>query len=149
MTKEDIYKEILSISEQYAVFATVDGTKPQAATMYFVCNETLDIFFMTKTSTRKYANLRQNPQMAFVLTANHPPKTIQIEGKVEEVMDPEEQTTYYGQLVEKARNNVSMPPIEQIAAGEVVFMKLVPDWIRVGSFELMREGDHFSTIENR
>lgn len=146
MNKETIYKEITSIPEPYAVFATLDGNKPQAATMYFICNENLDIFFMTKTSTRKYGNLMQNPNMAFVLTGDHPPKTIQIEGKATEVMDPNEQLTYYGQLVEKARGNVSMPPIEQIAAGEVVFMKLVPEWIRCGNFELHREGDHFLEV---
>lgn len=147
MNKEDVYKEILSIKEAFGVFATVNQDRPQAATMYFICSENLDIYFMTKTSTRKYKNLMENPHVAFVLTDNHPPKTIQIEGKAIEVMDPAEQTTYYPQLVEKARTNVSMPPIEQIASGEVVFMKLTPDWIRIGNFQLMREGDHFTRAQ--
>jgi uncharacterized pyridoxamine 5'-phosphate oxidase family protein len=145
---ENIIKEIHSMSQPLAVFSTVsEAGKPESATMYYLCDESLNIFFVTRYESRKYKNLMKNPSMAFVLTSELPPKTVQVEGTAAEVIDPQEQVTYFDKLIAKANEGLALLPVEQIPAGEMVFMKMTPTWIRYGNFELMKEGDKFVQVD--
>ena len=139
-----IAQELESINQPLGVISTVsESGKPESATVYYVCGEALDIFFVTRSESRKYKNLQKNPNVSFVITSEHPPKTIQLEGTVSEVMDPNEQITYYDKLMAKATGSNPMPPVSQIVAGELVFMKISILWARFGDFEIMKEGDKF------
>src|SRR6185369_17444650 len=97
----------------------------------------------TRSGSRKYKNILKNPHVAFVITSEHPPKTIQLEGIASEVTDATEQTNYFTQLVAKASESTIMPPVSQLVDGEMVFMKIATNWARFGSFEVLKEGDKF------
>lgn len=143
-TEETIYKELQSITEPLGVLSTVNKSGyPQSASVYYVCDADLNIFFVTRTGSRKYKNIIKNPQASFVVTSVHPPKTFQLEGTVTEVTDTHEQTEYFDKLVAQATENTPMPPVSQIVTGEMVFMKLSTTWARMGNFEVMKEGDKF------
>jgi general stress protein 26 len=146
--EEKISEEIVSMNQPLGVMSTVsaDG-KPEAASMYYISDNALNIYFITRSASRKFQNLKNNPQAAFVITSEHPPKTIQLEGTVSEMMNPEEQVTYYEKLMAKATESMKMLPVEQIPAGELVFMKMSTTWARFGSFEVMKEGDKFVEVK--
>lgn len=132
------------MDQSLGVFSTVsEAGKPESAIMYYICDDSLNIYFVTRSESRKYKNLVKNPHIAFVVSSEHPPKTIQLEGTAAEVIDPSEQITYFNQLTAKANEGLSMLPVEQMPAGEMVFMKMTPMWVRFGNFELMKEGDKF------
>ena len=59
---------------------------PQAAVVGFVVTEHFEIFFDTVDSTRKAANLRKNPQIAFVIGgfSEGDERTVQFQGIVDE-----------------------------------------------------------------
>lgn len=144
--EQKITEELKSTSQSLGVVSTVNEdakAKPQAATVYYVCNDALDIFFVTRSSSRKYKNIKSNPNVSFVITNEHPPKTIQLEGTAAEVTDPEEQIKYYDMLMARATASNPMPPVTQIATGELVFLKMTTTWARFGDFEVMKEGDKF------
>lgn len=144
--EQKILEELKSINQPLGVISTVNEeskAKPQSATVYYVYNDKLDIFFVTRSSSRKYNNIQSNSNASFVITGEHPPKTIQLEGNVEEVTNPDEQITYYEKLMSLASENNPMPPVTQIASGELVFFKLIVMWARFGNFEIMKEGDKF------
>ena len=63
---------------------TADGW-PQAALVSFVINDQLELFFDTFDSSRKVANLRRNPRIAFVIGGHSPgdERTVQYEGEVD------------------------------------------------------------------
>jgi len=63
--------------------ATADG-KPQAALMGFAVTRELEIVFDTVRSSRKYANLKDNPQVAWVIGCTTE-VTVQYEGRTEEL----------------------------------------------------------------
>src|SRR5262245_46333252 len=59
---------------------------PQAAVVGFVVTERFEIFFDTVDSTRKARNLRNNPQIAFVIggLSESDERTVQFQGVVDE-----------------------------------------------------------------
>ena len=145
-TEQKISHELKSISQPLGVIGTVNEDaqpKPQSATVYYVCNDALDIFFVTRSESRKYKNIKKNPNVSFVITNEHPPKTIQFEGTASEVVDPDEQIKYYNMLTARATESNPMPPVAQIVTGELVFLKITVMWARFGDFEIMKEGDKF------
>lgn len=144
--EQKIAEELKATTQTLGVISTVNedaGPKPQSATVYYVCNDALDIFFVTRSSSRKYKNIQTNPQVSFVITNEHPPKTMQFEGTASEVTDPEEQIKYYDMLMARATSSNPMPPVTQIATGELVFLKITTMWARFGDFEVMKEGNKF------
>lgn len=64
---------------------TVEGP-PEAALVGFVVNERLELFFDSFDSTRKVANLRRDPRIAFVIGGYElgDNRTVQYEGEVDE-----------------------------------------------------------------
>ncbi len=146
-TEEKIAQELESMNQPLGVISTVNEFgKPQSAAVYYICDNALNIFFVTRSESRKYKNLQKNPHASFVVTTEHPPKTIQAEGTVAEVTDPHEQINYFDKLVAKATESNLMPPVSQLVTGEMVFMKISTNWVRFGNFEIMKEGDKFIEI---
>jgi uncharacterized protein YhbP (UPF0306 family) len=71
---------------RYGVEASVaDDGSPQAALVGFVVNERLELFFDSFDSTRKVANLRRDPRIAFVIGGYTlgDERTVQYEGAVD------------------------------------------------------------------
>ena len=142
--EEKIYQELLSSNQPLGVISTLNAAGlPQSASIYYIHNSQLDIFFVTRSESRKYKNIINNPHVAFVITSQNPPKTIQLEGVASEVTDAQEQIEYFDKLVAKATEYTSVPPVSQLVTGEMVFMKITPKWMRFGNFEVMKEGDKF------
>jgi hypothetical protein len=71
---------------RYGVQAShaIDGS-PQAALVGFAVNDQLELFFDCFNSTRKVANLRRDPRIAFVIGGHTPgdERTVQYEGEVD------------------------------------------------------------------
>lgn len=142
--EDTIVAELNSINQPLGVISTVTTEgKPTSASVYYICDSALNIFFVTRSQSRKYKNIQNNPNASFVITSEHPPKTIQLEGTVAEVVDSNEQINYFEKLVAKATESTFMPPVSQMVEGELVFMKFSTHWARVGDFEVMKEGDKF------
>jgi uncharacterized pyridoxamine 5'-phosphate oxidase family protein len=72
-------------SERLGVLATVseDGT-PEAALMGIAATPQLELIFDTLNSTRKYANIKKNPSVAFVIGCSSE-ISVQYEGIAEEL----------------------------------------------------------------
>jgi general stress protein 26 len=84
VTKADLL-EFLRL-HHYGVEAShaIEGP-PQAALVSFVVNARLELFFDSFDSTRKVANLRRDPRIAFVIGGYTPgdQRTVQYEGEVD------------------------------------------------------------------
>ncbi len=147
-TEERIFKDLTSMGQNVGVLCTLgDYGQPQAASMYFVFDTTLNIYFITREASRKFKNIKKNPRAAFVVSTEQPLQTVQMEGFVEEVTDPHELSEHFSKLVAAASEKTIVPPVSQLDEGRMVFMKLSPDWVRSGNFELLKEDDKL--IETR
>lgn len=82
MMKEEIYEFLRG--HQWAVEATVASSGgPQAAVIGFVVTPTLELFFDTLKSSRKYMNLRESSKIALVVGWDEG-CTVQYEGAADE-----------------------------------------------------------------
>jgi uncharacterized pyridoxamine 5'-phosphate oxidase family protein len=143
-TEDKIAQELKSINQPLGVISTVNESgKPQSASVYYVYDNALNIYFITKDTSRKYENSMRNPHVSFVITSENPPKTIQLEGVVHKVEDVSQTGDLFNKLVSLATASNFMPPVSQIASGKVSFMKIATTWVRAGNFEVMKEGNKF------
>jgi general stress protein 26 len=134
-----------------AVLSTVssDG-KPSAAIIYFVVDERLNFYFLSKSDTTKAKNLKENHNAALTIIEFNSPRTIQAVGIVKEVERPE----IYNELMtkisdENMENNKSLwpPPVHKLhKAGSLILYMFTPSWLRLADFSEASSEQIFQTI---
>lgn len=145
MTPEDkIFEDLTAMNQGLGVLSTLgEYDQPQAASMYFVFDSALNLYFITRESSRKYKNIKKHPRVAFVVSTETPLQTVQLEGEAHEVTDAHEENEHFAKLIALAAEKTIMPPVSQMEDGKIVFMKISTDWARSGNFETLKEGDKF------
>ena len=110
--------------ESLGVLATVsDQGQPEAALMGIAVTPELEIIFDTVKSSRKYPNLKRNPQVAFVIGCTTE-ITVQYEGIAEELQGSEVekyQNTYFAKFTDGPAR-LSWPGI--------TYFVVRPKWVR-------------------
>lgn len=111
--------------QKLAVVATVNAARePEAALVGFGETDSFELFFGTSRQSRKYANLKHNPQVAVVIGLGGQ-ETLQYEGTAEEVAAGEKldslKQLYFAKTPAAAKY--------EDRAGQTYF-KVKPRWIR-------------------
>jgi general stress protein 26 len=117
-------KQILAVQSSVAASGA-----PQAAVVGVVANDALELFFDTLGDTRKAANLRRDPRVAFVLGWDMAEAcTVQLEGVADEPTGPELEAW-------KSRYFARFP--DGVARQEwpgITYFRVRPTWIRHSDF---------------
>jgi general stress protein 26 len=117
--------------ERYAVQASVaaDGA-PQAALVGVVVTDDFELFFDTLGTSRKAANLRRNPAVAFVLgpTDAGAVRTVQFEGVADEPegAELERLRELYFTTFPDGRARQNLP--------DITYVRVRPRWVRYSDF---------------
>ncbi|HEU5478456.1 MAG TPA: pyridoxamine 5'-phosphate oxidase family protein [Candidatus Tumulicola sp.] len=114
-----------------AVQASVSTTNAaQAAVVGIAVTDALEVVFDTLDSTRKVANLRTNPQLAFVIGGPVPgdERTVQYEGVADEPTGPELERirAAYFSAWPDGRSRANWPGL--------IYVRVRPTWIRYSDF---------------
>lgn len=120
-------------SKQTAVIATISNTgKPSAATIYFLMDEDMNLYFMTKKFARKFENLQFDHEVALVIGIDNEPATVQIEGVASQIIEEKEVEQRLKQLQHKFFKNEYVAPLFQLSSDnhDIVIYKVTPKWIR-------------------
>ncbi len=138
------------VNNESGVLSTVSSEgKPRSRQVYYTCDDSFNVYFLTLANTRKVADLAANPHAAFVVSQLDIPRTIQIEGSVENLTETAELdplvSNFVRTLLEKKRFGI---PLERLDAAVVQFYRLTPDWVRWGDFTLGRGTDEVLTVIN-
>lgn len=128
MNKEDLYSYLKLHRFVVLASASEDG-RPEAAAMGVAVNENLELVFDTIASSRKVANLRKNPRIAFVIGWENG-KTAQYEGVAKELVG--EDLTRYKPLYFEAFPDG--PEREQWPG--ITYFVVRPSWIRYSDFSV-------------
>jgi len=117
--------------EPLAVEASVSAVEaPQAAVVGIVVSERFEVFFDTLASSRKMANLRRDPRIAFVLGGSVPgdERTVQYEGVADEPTgaDLERLKALYFARYPDGR--------ERELQSDIAYVRARPTWIRYSDF---------------
>lgn len=118
-------------NEVYAVQSSVSSSgAPQSALVGVVVNDRFQVFFDTFSSSRKAANLRTTPVIAFVIgpTDSASVRTVQYEGVVDEPAgnDLDEFLELYFERFPDGRARRNLP--------EIAYFRVKPTWIRYSDF---------------
>lgn len=114
---------------------------PHASVIHYVADDSFNIYFLTKTDSRKYQSIQAHPQVAFVIGRSDVPQTLQIEGVASEITSEEERAAHAPALMEilsqKAPGYVPVGKMD----GTMTLMWLQPKWIRWADFSTEAVGN--------
>lgn len=118
-------------SHSVAVEASVSSSgAPQAAVVGFVVTDSFEVFFDTVDSTRKAANLRENPNVAFVIggSAEGDERTVQFQGVADEPSGEELERLkelYFSRFPDGR---------ERLSRAGLIYVRARPTWLRFSDF---------------
>ncbi|MFS8130388.1 MAG: pyridoxamine 5'-phosphate oxidase family protein [Candidatus Dojkabacteria bacterium] len=111
---------------------------PHVTTIYNFSDKDLNFYFTTKSETIKYKNIKENSNVALVITDVEELQTIQIEGKAKLISDSKELIDVLARLATAALGKdkgLGELPVTKIKEGAICFFKVVPSWIRWTNFK--------------
>jgi general stress protein 26 len=130
MNVDEVYQFMKS--ERLAVLATVsEEGRPEAALMGYAVTPQLEIIFDTVKTSRKYPNLKKNPQVAWVIGCATE-VTVQYEGVAKELEDEELakfKKTYFAAFPEG--------PARESWPG-ITYFVVRPKWVRYCDYALVK-----------
>ena len=120
----------------------IDG-KPHASAIFYVCDDTFNLHFLTLITSRKYKALKENPHVAFAVGTQDVPQTIQIEGVAEEILTDREQNEQAAKLIEVLMQNSARyyAPLTKMDRAEIVLMWVEPTWVRWADYSVVETGN--------
>lgn len=125
------------------VLATSDSSgQPHAATIYFVVDPNLNVYFMTKERTTKFRNLQQNPKAALAIYEAVSQSTVQIVGSAELVEDTSRINDIFRRVlaVTAETSESHIPPVSKIVAGEHKCFCIKPKTLRLAEYTKPEHG---------
>ncbi|CAN5134304.1 hypothetical protein BH11PAT1_BH11PAT1_6600 [soil metagenome] len=149
-TKKEVYVYLKSLA--IAVLSTVSSEgNPHAAVIYFISDEDLNFYFLTKSDTRKAKNLTSHSEAALTIVDPNSPRTIQVTGPVSEIEEPQMYINIMDKISEenaKGNNFFWPPPLSKLDSdGDLVLYKLTPNWLRYADFtESTKENIFYNII---
>lgn len=111
------------------VLATSDtASHPHAAVVYYTLDEDFSLIIGTKSETQKYKNIQDNKQVSFVVYNEKDQTTVQINGRMEVIEDPEMRQKVVNKMFTASaeQSQREVPPADKLIAGEYVALRLVP-----------------------
>ena len=135
-------------SNSLASLATVSANgQPRVRLIYYACDDSFTMYFLSLANTRKVADIHANPKAAVVVAGEDKQHTLQIEGVFQEMTD----TATFGPVITKLSRNLfpddgPEAPLTHMDKGKPVFFKFVPTWIRWGNFTI-EHGDTGAFVE--
>lgn len=131
---------------------SVDG-KPHSSTVFYVVDDNMNLYFPTRSKSRKFENIQTNSSVSVDITDEQRMQTIQIQGTAEEIEDPKMTMQLIERLLSASGDqHISLgkwiPPIKQMREGHFAIIKVTPDWMRLGDFseEAQKSGVNYTQI---
>ena len=111
-----------------AVIATVDVSgQPNTSTIYYAITKNDDIFFITKSQTAKFENLRLNNKTAMTIADPQKPIALNMMGHAEEIIDPSERDNALQTIFKLSYEHLhDFAPIIKLHKGSFAAFKFIP-----------------------
>lgn len=133
------------------VLSTAGGdSAPYSTTIYFVTDDNLNVYFLSKAETQKIKNIQDNNKIMLVAFEAKTQTNVQISGSAYEEKDGPSLQNIFKEILEVTRNtsNAEVPPISKLFAGAYVVYKIKPAQINYSVYNQKDlEMAVFETIE--
>ena len=117
--------------QRVAALATVSASgEPHAATITIIADSDFNIYFITKQSSRKFADISANPRVGLTVgfDSDHP-QTIQIQGAAE-IMTAERVRIMIEVEERLAEREFYWWPLMRMKGSDFAVIKITPEWAR-------------------
>lgn len=132
--RDDALSFLMAHSTGVLATASRDA-KPHVRTVYYSCDDAFNVYFITLANTRKAENIHDNPYAAFVVSEEELPRTIQIEGDVEDLTNAIGVDPALANLVNTLMSNTKYgAPLGRFDTATLKFFRIKPTWVRWGNF---------------
>jgi nitroimidazol reductase NimA-like FMN-containing flavoprotein (pyridoxamine 5'-phosphate oxidase superfamily) len=132
------------------VLATVssDG-KPWGAAVYFVVDQDLTIYFVTRADTFKYQNIEERPFASLTVVDEEHQRTAQMAGEVTKLPYEQYMDIFFGRLEKVAREETDgwAPPLHKVHAGNYIPLVLKPTKLQYADYGQRESDSHADYIE--
>ncbi len=152
ITKDYVYS-FLNLSHLAVIGTTSPNNIPHLTTMFYVVDQELNFYFITRSETQKAKNIAIKPYAAIVVSDMNNYITVEAHGRVLAVDDVgkikstvEMFNQLYKQegLIEKDKLFNWPPPIEKIESGEITIFMLKPEHLQYDDYSKNSPlGPHF------
>lgn len=143
MSKEELSQILMG--QKIAVLSTLDSDNNlHGSTVFFINDDNLNFFIVTKSNTHKYKNIKSNNRVALTVIFSDDQKTVQSEGDVEEIARGTE--LYHKVILDMSERNAMQggiswpPPTAKIPDDEIIILKVTPKSLRYYDYS-MPEGE--------
>lgn len=136
------------------VLSTVTpDNNPHGVVVYFYVDAYFNIYFVTKTETRKFDNLKHNNHVMLSVFEKSSQSVVQVTGKAEEIKDKVELNSIAGKVfgASKRINKTGIMPIAKLEAGSYTGFKIKPQQARMAVYSRPDPGEYeemFESIES-
>lgn len=140
-------------AHRVATLATIaTKKKPDAATVFYIVDEDLTIYFMTRIESRKFRNLEKQHVVSMVITDEKTMETIQLTGAAERIENLEEEGVALTKLwtADYRNPNWPGPAVRLYESGhsvQLAVVKVVPQEMTYAVFERQDKGKYGSFFE--
>ena len=136
-----------------ATLATMNADKkPDAATVYYIVDKDLTIYFMTRIESRKFHNLENHPAVSMVITDEHTMETIQLTGHAERIENSITESEALTKLWRADYKNPNWPGpavklFESGHSAQLAVVKVAPQEMTYAVFQRQDKGKYTSFFE--
>jgi general stress protein 26 len=124
------------VDQEVGVLATVSRAgEAHARLVYYTCDDSFNVYFMTLKNTRKVSDMASNPHAAFVISETERPRTLQMEGMITDLTDTATIDPTLSDFIQRLMDHTKYGiPITRLDESEIKFYRLAPEWVRWGDF---------------
>ncbi len=120
-----------------AVLSTAADNKPWGSPVYVVADELLNFYFVTRSSTAKYKNFKNNPAVALTIVDGQELQAVQLSGEVAELEPGEHRHKLFQELDKVHPEGVGegwLPPVAELESGTYAMCKVTPRFLQFADF---------------
>ena len=124
------------IGHETGVLATASMLgESHARLVYYTCDDAFNVYFLTLKNTRKVSDLAANPRAAFVVSEAEVPRTLQMEGVVDDLTDTATIDPLVSDFIKRLMSHTKFGiPLARFDSSAVRFYRIKPTWLRWGDF---------------
>ena len=128
--------------------STAAGGHPHASAVYYEAEDDFSVYFTTRINSRKYIAMSAEPRIAFVVSTEDVPQTIQMEGIAVDISRERDASKHKEKLFTALDSNAFFyPPISKLDSGTSVIMMIRPTWVRWADYAFAKSGTSNVLIE--
>jgi uncharacterized protein YhbP (UPF0306 family) len=133
------YKKVYDFLRQHPMGILSTAAGPESvwgAAIYYLADEDLNIYFVTRTGTQKYKNLESHPFVALTVADAEQQITVQLSGKVDRMPINKYMNVFFDKFAAMRPDGDYQwaPPIDKVHEGNYMPLQLTPSFLQYADF---------------